>query len=134
MSSNGKIDEFLKISPESQAKLDAFNARMDAERDAKLAARQAEEAWQQALIESKRAAREMREREQAATVSAPESGPDRPATDRQLWYLRKLGVSITDLTEPHLTVARASDLITAAKNYSLESIGGCWAGTVDAHD
>jgi multidrug efflux pump subunit AcrA (membrane-fusion protein) len=136
MASNDKIAEFLnrKMSPEAQARLDAFNAKAIAERDAKLAARQAEEAWQQALVESKRADRLAREAEQAATTNAPEGGPDRPATDRQLWYLRKLGVSITDLTEPNLTVARASELISAAKGEYLESIGGRYAGTVDAHD
>jgi regulator of protease activity HflC (stomatin/prohibitin superfamily) len=143
MASNDKIAEFLnrKMSPEAQARLDAFNARMAAERDAKLAAQQAEEAWQQALVESKRADRLAREAEQAAeaariTPVAEQSvePSNRPATDRQLWYLRKLGVSITDLTEPHLTVARASELISAAKGEYLESIGGCYTGTVDAHD
>lgn len=138
MASNDKIDEFLKISPEAQAKLDAFNARMAAERDAKQAARQAEEAWQQALIESKRADRLAREAAEAARITpvAEQSvePSNRPATDRQLWYLRKLGVSITDLTEPNLTVGRASELISAARGEYLESIGGHYAGTVDAHD
>jgi len=46
----------------------------------------------------------------------------RPATQRQQEYLVSLGVKL----EPGMTVARASQLIDAAKNDYLGSIGGAY--------
>ena len=53
---------------------------------------------------------------------ATASGPNRPATERQTAYLASLGVNTRN--EQNLTVARASQLIDAAKSGYLESVGG----------
>ena len=102
---------------------EAVRAQMVAERRAYCAERDAAEAAERAA-----------EIATTQSVVTPENRRNRPATDAQRSYLRRLGVSITDQTEPNLTVARASELIDAAKNECLESIGGHYAGTVDAHD
>ena len=128
------------MNAESQARMNAWNARMAEKHAAERAAREAKEAENARLIARRRAARLEREAEEAAKIaqSAPVAEPinrsERPATEPQKSYLRRLGVSITDLTEPNLTFARASALIDAVRGDYLESIGGCYAGTVDAHD
>ena len=137
-----KLDEFMGCgrSAEAQAKMDEFNAQVAAKQAAARAERETAEAAREAMIARRRAARLEREAEEAAEIAkaAPVAQPvnrgERPATDAQRSYLRRLGVSITDLSEPNLTVARASELIDAAKNESLESFGGHWAGSFDARD
>ena len=63
-----------------------------------------------------------------AKLEAPTTGTQRPATHKQITYLKRLGVEL----EVGMSVERASQLIDGAKNEYLESIGGQYNGTTEA--
>jgi len=70
----------------------------------------------QAKREAKRQAAEARAERQARIEAANGDWRQEPATDRQISYIRRLGVSLSDEEARELTKGRASQIIDAVKN------------------